>query len=239
MSSELSVGGELAKAATELLNEMDPDTYLAGIEPLRLALENWSMAKPDAVFAMACRQFPRAAQTHACRSDCPCGQARSFGGYQTDEIKRSHPVPRMQGPTSITTMDARIAELEAVRAKAKPDARQEKMQQLALTNPIVRGYLDMQREPGVLYEDVLEMMVLTLVQQNEAALAELMRINQRGLPPVVIVTSQEQADQIRARYVREESPPKPVPPTKPVEPAIRRVVNEKVINADEAWPDKR
>lgn len=80
--------------------------------------------------------------------------------------------------------------------------RQEKMQQLALTNPIVKGYLDMQREPGVLYEDVLEMMVITLAQQHEAALAQLATINQRGLPPMVIVTSQEQADQIHATYVR-------------------------------------
>lgn len=82
--------------------------------------------------------------------------------------------------------------------------RQEKMQHLALTNPIVKGYLDMQREPGVLYEDVLEMMVITLAQQHEAALAQLATINQRGLPPMVIVTSQEQADQIRARYVSDE-----------------------------------
>lgn len=45
MSNELSVGGKLAKAATALLNEMDPDTFLHGIEPLKLALEGWAMAK--------------------------------------------------------------------------------------------------------------------------------------------------------------------------------------------------
>jgi hypothetical protein len=45
MSSELSVGGKLAKAATALLNEMDPDTFLHGIEPLKAALEGWTMAK--------------------------------------------------------------------------------------------------------------------------------------------------------------------------------------------------
>ena len=45
MSSELSVGGKLAKAATALLNEMDPDTFLHGIEPLKAALEGWAMAK--------------------------------------------------------------------------------------------------------------------------------------------------------------------------------------------------
>jgi hypothetical protein len=85
--------------------------------------------------------------------------------------------------------------------------RQEKMQHLALTNPVVKGYLDMQREPGVLYEDVLEMMVIALADQNAAALAELLAIKQRGLPPMVIVTTEEQADQIRARYDRGESSP--------------------------------
>lgn len=45
MSNSLSVGDELAKAATALLNEMDPDTYLSGIAPLKLALEDWAMAK--------------------------------------------------------------------------------------------------------------------------------------------------------------------------------------------------
>lgn len=45
MSNELSVGGKLAEAATALLNEMDQDTRLAGIEPLKLALEGWAMTK--------------------------------------------------------------------------------------------------------------------------------------------------------------------------------------------------
>ena len=43
---ELSLGGELAKAATGLLNEIDPDTFLHGIDPLRKALEAWAMGKP-------------------------------------------------------------------------------------------------------------------------------------------------------------------------------------------------
>lgn len=42
---ELSLGGSLAKAATELLNSMDSDTcYEVG--PLREALEAWAMGKP-------------------------------------------------------------------------------------------------------------------------------------------------------------------------------------------------
>lgn len=44
---ELSLGGSLAKAATELLNSMDADTcYEVG--PLQEALEAWSMGKPVA-----------------------------------------------------------------------------------------------------------------------------------------------------------------------------------------------
>lgn len=39
----LSLGGEVAKAATALLNEIAPDTELASIAPLKLALENWAI----------------------------------------------------------------------------------------------------------------------------------------------------------------------------------------------------
>lgn len=81
-----------------------------------------------------------------------------------------------------------------------PKSRQEKIKHLALTNPIVKGCLDMQREPGVLYEDALEMMVITLAKHNEQALSELLAIKQRGLPPTVFVVSQEQADKIHTAY---------------------------------------
>lgn len=102
----------------------------------------------------------------------------------------------------VARLQAALADGYAPEGESSP--RQEKMQQLALTNPIVRDCLDFQREPGVLYEDALEMMVIALAEQNAAALAELAAIRMRGLPPTVIVTSQEQADQIRARYVQGE-----------------------------------
>lgn len=83
-------------------------------------------------------------------------------------------------------------------------SRNEKIEQLAQTNPIVRNCIQMQRDPGVLYVDALEMAVIALAEQNEVALAELTAIRMRGLPPTVIVTSQEKADEIRARYVQGE-----------------------------------
>lgn len=56
---ELSLGGELAKAATDLLNEMDPDTFPHGIEPLKKALEAWAMGGPAPVAAPKdCRVEP-------------------------------------------------------------------------------------------------------------------------------------------------------------------------------------
>lgn len=42
---ELSLGGSLAKAATELLNSMDVDTCYE-IDQLKAALDSWSMGKP-------------------------------------------------------------------------------------------------------------------------------------------------------------------------------------------------
>lgn len=84
-------------------------------------------------------------------------------------------------------------------------SRNEKIEQLAQTNPIVRDCIQMQRDPGVLYVDAMEMAVIALAEQNAAALAELLAIRNRGLPPTIIVTSQEQADQIRARHDRGES----------------------------------
>lgn len=85
------------------------------------------------------------------------------------------------------------------------DGASEKIEQLAQTNPIVRDCIQMQRNPGVLYVDALEMAVIALAEQHAAALAELATIRLRGLPPTVIVTSQEQADQIHARYVQGET----------------------------------
>ncbi|WP_395601174.1 hypothetical protein AB4P95_30145 (plasmid) [Pseudomonas sp. A1437] len=84
-------------------------------------------------------------------------------------------------------------------------SRNEKIEQLAQTNPIVRDCIQMQRDPGVLYVDAMEMAVIALAEQNAAALAELLAIRNRGLPPTIIVTSQEQVDQIRARHDRGES----------------------------------
>lgn len=47
MNNELSLGGKLAKAATELLNSIDHDSCY-DVEPLKEALEAWAMDKPAA-----------------------------------------------------------------------------------------------------------------------------------------------------------------------------------------------
>lgn len=60
---ELSLGGSLAKAATELLNSMDSDTcYEVG--PLQEALEAWSMGKPVADARDLFKTWYRSSQTH-------------------------------------------------------------------------------------------------------------------------------------------------------------------------------
>jgi hypothetical protein len=56
----------------------------------------------EPVFAIPCRKFPNAAvSATACRSDCPCGQSRVVGGYQTDEIK-----PAGHNPARATPYDS-------------------------------------------------------------------------------------------------------------------------------------
>lgn len=117
-------------------------------------------------------------------------------------IERSWSAPGQGGRTS-----TEVAIALQVLYRAQKDELAEKMRQLAESNVIVRTCLDMQRDPSVTYEVALERMVIALAEQNEAALAELLAIKQRGLPPMVIVTSQEQADQIRARYDRGEPAP--------------------------------
>ena len=60
---ELSLGGSVAKAATELLNSMDSDTcYEVG--PLQEALEAWSMGKPVADAQELFKTWYRSTQTH-------------------------------------------------------------------------------------------------------------------------------------------------------------------------------
>lgn len=85
-------------------------------------------------------------------------------------------------------------------------SRNEKIEQLAQTNPIVRNCIQMQRTPGVLYEDALEMAVIALAEQNAVLTADLTSIRIRGLPPTIVVTSQEQADQLRAQCDSGEHP---------------------------------
>lgn len=73
---------------------------------------------------------------------------------------------------------------------------------LGLTNPIVRQFLDYHNQCQGTWEVALTHMVHALANQNNQLMADALHIRQRGLPPTIIVTSQEQADQIRAAHAQ-------------------------------------
>jgi len=76
----------------------------------------------------------------------------------------------------------------------------ESIEALGLTNPIVKQCLDYHRHCQASWEVTLTHMVHGLANQNDQLMADALHIRLHGLPPTVIVTSQEQADQIRASY---------------------------------------
>lgn len=80
------------------------------------------------------------------------------------------------------------------------NADRESIEALGLTNPIVKQYLDYHRHCQGAWESILAHMVHALANQNDQLTAEVLRVRRYGLPPTIIVTSQEQADQIRATY---------------------------------------
>lgn len=80
----------------------------------------------------------------------------------------------------------------------------DQIQALALENPTVRTGLALHANGSLTYVQALEQMVIAMAAQHAAVSADLLAIRIRGLPPTIIVTSQEQADQIRARYASGE-----------------------------------
>ena len=76
----------------------------------------------------------------------------------------------------------------------------ESIEALGLTNPIVKQFLAYHHHCRATWEVALIHMVHALANQNNQLTADVLRIRLHGLPPTVIVTSQEQADQIRATY---------------------------------------
>lgn len=78
---------------------------------------------------------------------------------------------------------------------------------LAQVNPVVRACLGTVQHGGLSYEQALEQMVIALVEQNTGMAKLIERFTVKGLPPTVIVTTQEQADQIHSRYASGEPLP--------------------------------
>lgn len=126
-----------------------------------------------------------------------------------EKLQRSNAELRDELGAAKGEYDRAVNKVDALQqrlTRGKAMSRQEQIRQLAMTDPIVKSCLDMQRDPGVLYEDALEMMVIALADQHATALAELLAIIQRSLPPTVIVTVQG-IDAIRTAYYQSKTLP--------------------------------